>query len=732
MPRAKLARAAAAARAANAAANAQVAADQKDAALFVNRELSWLEFNVRVLDEALDPSVPLAERMKFLSICSGNLDEFFMVRVAGLKQQTAGDITERTADGLSPAETLKVISQRAHEHVARQQHCFVNALLPALEKHGVRLVSGNNLSPDQRAQVATIFRQDLFPALTPLAVDPGHPFPHLRNRSLNLAVVLSGLQGSFSVVQVPRSTSRLIELPPHDGVRTFVLTEDVIALHAGEIFAGLEIMGCIPFRITRNSDLTIDEEEAEDLLETIEQELRRRERGNAVRLEMGMGAPDDVRRNLMETLGLTHDDLYEIEGPLDLTFTAQLGSASPNPELRDEPFTPRVLPLFRNAADPFTLLAERDVLVHHPYDSFDSVVEFVTAAANDPHVLAIKMTLYRTSLDSPIPRALSRAAENGKDVTAVVELKARFDEQANIRWAKEMEDSGVHVVYGLLGLKTHCKACLVVRKEPQGIRRYVHMATGNYNPHTARLYTDLGIFTSRPSIGEDATSLFNLLTGNIIPTGWKEIVVAPTDLRNRVLSMIERETQLASTGGVGRIIGKFNALTDPQIIRALYRASRAGVDIDLICRGICCLRPGVEGHSERIRVSSVIDRFLEHSRVFYFGAGQPAGKGELYLASADWMNRNLDRRVEIMFPVVDEPSRARLYNDILLTYLKDNVKSRRMRPDGSYLRVRPTDGQEKVRSQETFLRMARELADGATTNRWPTNPSMSVPPRTLI
>ncbi|MEW5855246.1 MAG: polyphosphate kinase 1, partial [Myxococcota bacterium] len=564
------------------------------------------------------------------------------------------------------------------------------------------------------------------------AIDPGHPFPHLRNRALNLAVILGGQPSSFSVVQVPRSINRLIELPASVDGKNFVLLEDVIALHAAELFSGLEVTGCIPFRITRNFDLSIDEEEAEDLLETIEQELRRRERGNAVRLEIAAGAPEDVRRVLVETLGLTNDDVYEVQGPLDPAFATQLASAATAAALRYEPFTPRVLPLFRSVADPFALLAERDVLLHHPYDSFDSVVEFVNAAAVDPNVLAIKMTLYRTSLDSPIPRALARAAEQGKDVTAVVELKARFDEQANIRWARELEESGVHVVYGLIGLKTHCKACLVVRKEPGGIRRYVHLSTGNYNPQTARGYTDVGLFTSRPAVGEDASALFNLLTGNIVPQTWKELVVAPVDMRSKVIALIEREAAQSSKEKPGRIIAKLNSLTDPMVIRALYKASRAGVEIDLICRGICCLRPGVEGYSENIRVISVVDRFLEHSRIFYFGNGQPPGRGDMFLSSADWMNRNFDRRVEIMFPVADEHSRTRLYQDILLNILKDNTKARRMRPDGVYERKAVDPVVERVRSQELFARMAKEQAEGAQPRSWPAPapaPGVSITPR---
>lgn len=728
MARAKLSRAAVVAKEAAAQAHAQNVADLTDTALFVNRELAWLEFNERVLEEAVDPQVPLAERLKFLSIGASNLDEFFMVRVAGLKQQQAGDIRERTADGLSPAQQLGTISARAHSHAQRMAWAFAE-IHPQLQAHGVRLLGLRELDNDQRTHLHHVFRRDMFPALTPLAIDPGHPFPHLRNKSLNLAVSMTGGTSAFCVVQVPRSIPRLIELPPQAGTRNFVLLEDVIALHADILFAGMECTGCIPFRVTRNFDLSIDDEEAEDLLETIEQELRRRERGNAVRLEVAAGVNEEVKRALTDVMGLSPDEVYELPGPLDLTFANQLGAALQGPTVRDEPFTARVAQPFRQATDPFSLIAERDIMLHHPYDSFDSVVEFVNAAVADPSVLAIKMTLYRTSLDSPIPRALARAAEQGKDVTAVVELKARFDEMANIRWARELEESGVHVVYGLIGLKTHCKVCLVVRREPQGIRRYVHLSTGNYNPQTARVYTDIGVFSARPALGEDASALFNLLTGNIVPTSWHELHVAPMDLRSRILQMIEREAALSTPEKPGRIIAKLNALTDAQVIRALYKASRAGVQIDLICRGVCCLRPGVEGSSDNIRVTSVVDRFLEHARIFYFGNGQPAGKGELYLGSADWMTRNLDRRVEIVFPVVDEAIRQRVYQDVLVLQLRDNVKSRRMRPDGTYERWR-TDG-ERVRSQEVFLRMAREAAEDRT-RTWSgtTLPAVvSTPPR---
>jgi len=710
------------------------APDQANARLFLNRELSWLEFNNRVLDEARDPSVPLVERLKFLTIVASNLDEFFMVRVAGLKQQLSGNVAETPPDGLTAAEQLAAISARSHAMVAEQYRIWREEVSPALATlAGVRLQRPANLTLEDRALILSTFSREVWPVLTPLAVDPGHPFPNLRNRSLNLAVSLHKDKGKLSprqniiaVVQVPSVLPRLFELPapaasavtatatatatatdqvtPLVTMRfSFILLEDIIAMHVGDLFPGFRVIRCDPFRVTRNFDLSIDEDEADDLLKTIQKELRRRERGSAVRLEIAHETPAEVVGFLRTALRLEQDDIYLVDGPLHL---ADLGSIAARDDLRewkDEPFSPQIVPPLQEYDDIFQVIAQKDVLLQHPYESFEDVVEFISEAAADPNVLAIKQTLYRTSADSPIVRALIRAAENGKQVTAVVELKARFDEAPNIQWARTLEDAGVHVVYGLIGLKTHTKVALVVRREGGHIKRYVHMSTGNYNPSTARVYGDVSYFTARDAFADDAGALFNLLTGYSWPPSWKRFDVAPLGLQEKVLALIERETSLGSRG---RIIAKMNSLVDASVIKALYRASQAGVSIDLIVRGICCLRPGVPGTSENIRVLSIVDRFLEHARIFYFDAG---GKKEVYLSSADWMPRNFLRRVEVMFPIDDTTLRDRVIDEILAISLGDNVKARRLLPDGSYERIR-LDGKPALRSQVRFMELAREKA----------------------
>jgi len=692
------------------------AADPANAKLFINRELSWLEFNSRVLDEARDASVPLLERLKFLSIVASNLDEFFMIRVAGLKQQLSGNVAETAADGLTPAEQLAAISARTHAMVAEQYRVWRDEVNPGLERAGVRVARGSQLSPEQKAQLSTYFSREVWPVLTPLAVDPGHPFPMLANRSLNLAVMLhrekekvTKRETVLAVVQVPSVLKRVSEIAPAgpEGARfSFVLLEDLIAMHVGDLFPGFRVVGCSAFRVTRNSDLSIDEDEADDLLKTIQKELRRRERGNAVRLEIAHDTPADIVAFLRSVLRLEEDDVYRLDGPLhlaDLGPIAQIAGVEFR-ELRDEPFSPQIVPPLQEYDDIFRVIAQRDILLQHPYESFEDVVEFIEEAARDPKVLAIKQTLYRTSADSPIVRALIRAAENGKQVTAVVELKARFDEAPNIQWARALEDAGVHVVYGLIGLKTHCKVSLVVRREADQIKRYVHLSTGNYNPATARVYGDLSYFSARDAYADDAGALFNLLTGYSSPPSWKRFNVAPLGLQERIVSLIDRETAL---GPKGRIVAKMNSLVDATVIKALYRASQAGVQVDLIVRGICCLRPGVPGTSENIRVISVVDRFLEHARIFYFDNG---GKREVYLSSADWMPRNFQRRVEVMFPVDDEELRDRVVDEILGTTLADNVKARRLLADGTYVRVRPEGEAAPVRSQYRFMELAREKA----------------------
>jgi len=684
-----------------------------DSRWFINRELSWLSFNDRVLEEACDATVPALERLKFLAIASSNLDEFFMIRVAGLKSQISGHVEESGPDALSPGEQLQAVSVRAHEMVARQYRALLADVLPNLERAGFRLLAPHQLSPSTEAFVDEYFWREVFPVLTPIALDPGHPFPHLRNKTLNLAVrfgpAAPGARLRNGVVPVPSVLPRLVEIPDHG--RSFLLLEDVIARHAAQLFPGMPIDGCWAFRVTRNWDLSIDEEEAEDLLVTIEREVRRRDRGSAVRLEIAAGAEQQMVDYLVRALKLGAPDVYRPDGPLNIPDLLPLLGRIEQKELHDEPFTPVVPPQLGDAErDLFRLIRERDVLLHHPYESFDPVVGFIEAAADDPAVLAIKMTLYRTGKDSPVVRALQRAAENGKQVTALVELKARMDEEANILWARALEQAGVHVVYGLIGYKTHSKVALVVRREAGGLRRYVHLGTGNYNPVTARIYEDLSIFTAREDFGADATSLFNLLTGYSKPSTWKKFRVAPLGLKSAVLDLIDREAQIAKETGRGRIVAKMNSLQEPDVVKALYRASQAGVQIDLMVRGICVLRPGIPGVSDRIKVTSVVDRFLEHSRIWSFDAG---GKREIYLSSADWMQRNFVRRVEIAFPVEDAAVKERIIDEVLATSLGDNVKARILRADGQYERVQPgTYGTSAapLRSQERFMALARRVA----------------------
>jgi polyphosphate kinase len=688
-----------------------VPVDLPDARLFLNRELQWLAFNDRVLEEARDPSLPLFERLKFLGIVASNLDEFFMVRVAGLKQQVAGDVAETAADGMLPAEQLAAISDRCHAMVAGLYRVWNEEISPGLAAHGIHVLWRTDWNAEQHAAAREHFTRSVFPALTPLAVDPGHPFPHLRNKSLNLAVILAASSARrrdveaypLAVVQVPGVMPRLVPLPAPPGQQCFGMLGDLIAAFVDDLFPGFHAREITPFRVTRNWDLNVDEDESEDLLSTIQQELRRRERGAAVRLEVNAAASVELERELVGALKVGAADVYRVAGPLQLQDFVALSEGDPRLELRVDPLVPVVPAPLRDAEMVLPVVAAQDVLLHHPYESFDPVVRFVEEAAEDPSVLAIKQTLYRTSGDSPIVRALARAAENGKQVAVLVEIKARFDEANNIAWARRLEENGVHVVYGLIGLKTHCKVALVVRREATGIRRYVHLGTGNYNPTTARQYTDLSLFTARPEIADDVTALFNMLTGYCEPPVWKRLAVAPLDLQERVLALIEREAARARAGGPGRIVAKMNSLVDPGVIRALYAASQAGVEIDLLVRGICCLRPGMPGVSERIRVTSVVDRFLEHSRVFAFGAGDAT---EVWISSADWMPRNFVRRVEIMFPVEDPALRARVLDEVLGMGLRDNVKARRLGVDGAYTRVEQ-DGQPAVRSQAQLLDLAR-------------------------
>jgi len=674
---------------------------------FINRELSTLAFLERVLEEASDPDLPLLERLRFLAVLSVSFDEFFMIRVAGLKQQLSGHVEETGPDAMTPAQEFQAVSSRCHALIERQDRLFQEEVLVGLEKAGLRLFRGKDIPAESRPAIADFFQHQVLPVLTPLALDPAHPFPHLRNKSLNLAIRFAARPGArvrYGVVPVPGLLPRLVQMP--GGA---VLLEDVIALHLAPLFPEVPIEGCWPFRVTRNWDLTIDEDEAEDLLVTIEREVRRRDRGSAVRLQINAAADEPTARFLARSLKLGEADVYHQARPLAIS--EMLTALMARPELKHlqhETFTPTVpAPLAGAGTDLFDAIRATDVLLHHPYESFEPVVSFVEAAADDPDVLAVKMTLYRAGQGSPIVRALQRAAENGKQVTALVELKARMDEEANILWARELEQAGVHVVYGLIGFKTHCKLALVVRAEAGSIRRYVHLGTGNYNTGTARGYTDLSLFTAQEDFAADATSLFNLLTGYSRPPRWRKLLVSPLGLKQSLLQLIDDETR---AGNEGRIMAKMNALADPDVINALYRASQAGVQIDLLLRGICCLRPGLPGVSEKIRVTSVVDRFLEHARIWHFHA---RGAKKIFLASGDWMPRNFVRRVDLAFPVESPAVKERILTEILGTMAGDNVKARALRSDGTYERVRPGThgtGTTALRSQEHFIALARRAA----------------------
>jgi polyphosphate kinase len=680
---------------------------------YINRELSWLEFNLRVLEEALDQRHPLLERVKFLSIFSTNLDEFFMIRVAGIKQQVAAGVAIRAPDGMTPAEQLSAIRRVVHAQKEAVRRCWLDDIQPKLHDRGIHLLDYADLNAEQRAFCKAYFEREVFPVLTPLAFDPSHPFPHISNLSINLAVAINDPEEGelFARVKVPAVLPRLIPLVGGrcDGPdqiaperrHCFIWLDQVIAEHVDALFPGMEVVETYAFRITRNADMEIQEEEAADLLRTIEQGVRARRFGAVVRLTVEHDMPQRIRELLLANLKLTSDDLYEVRGPLGLADLMMLTKLD-RPDLKDQPFfphAPAVLRHARNSAEIFAAIRAQDILLHHPFDSFQPLVELIEAAAEDPEVLAIKQTLYRVGLNSPIVKALMHAREQDKQVTVLVELKARFDEENNITWARALERAGVHVVYGLVGLKTHAKIALVVRRESDGLRRYVHLGTGNYNATTARIYTDLGLLTARPEIGADASDLFNFLTGYSRQRRYRTLLVAPVNLRDRLSALIEREIEHAEQGRGGRLIFKLNAVVDPAMIDLLYRASQAGVQIDLIARGICCLRPGVEGMSENITVRSVVGRFLEHSRIYYFANG---GQGEVYLGSADLMQRNLDRRVETLFPIEDPALIAHIRDEVLAVYLRDNVRARILLPDGCYVRAQPEDGAAPIDSQAFF------------------------------
>jgi polyphosphate kinase len=680
-------------------------------ARFINRELSWLEFNQRVLDEALDPEIPLLERVKFFCIVSSNLDEFFEVRVAGLKQQIESDVVERSLDGLTASEAFRAINRRVRDMVNDLYACWREQLMPELAKNRIRILEISELSPADKEWIEQYYRAEVRPVLTPLAIDPAHPFPQLLNKSLNLIVRLEMPRGQellkhLAVVQIPRILPRLVRLPSSDQERLdFVYLGRLIGHLLGDLFPGTTILGYWSFRVTRNSELYIDEEETANLLKAVENELHNRRKGDAVRLEVDYDCPAFVREALLKTLRLTEDDLYLIDGPLNPTRLMALYQGDHSPELRDLPFVAPVAALLRERPDLFAAIRERDILLHHPYENFSSVVDFLEQAATDPDVLAIKQTLYRTGGDPRIVGALESAVRNGKQVTAVVELRARFDEANNIQWARHLEESGVHVVYGLVGYKIHAKSCLVVRREGHQIRRYVHLATGNYNPTTAKLYTDIGLLTCRPDFGEDATTFFNLLTGICQFQPMRKLIVAPFQLHERLLKLIAREAENARRGLPARILAKINSLADRQVIEGLYDASQAGVEIDLLVRGLCCLRPGVKGLSENIKVRSIVDRFLEHSRLYYFeNACQP----QVFVASADWLPRNFFRRIELAFPIEDGMLRDRIIHEILGISFKDNTKARFLQADGHYRRARLGPRVAPHRSQFEFIERAAE------------------------
>ena len=701
---------------------------------FINRELSWLEFNLRVLEEAENEENPLLERMKFLAIFSSNLDEFFMVRVAGIREQAFGDGAPQdfAADGLTASEQLRAIAHRTQELVARQYRCLREIIGPAMQEAGFKLLRDTELTEEQREYVDRFFHERALPILTPMACDPAHPSPRYHNRGLYLGTMLEHEKGLgpkqlFAVVQVPQVLPRVILLPGENpDTVCFVLLEELVAARLPELFGGFSVKSWTTFRITRDCDQELLEQESDDMLRLIEERLKERQRGQAVRLEIAAKADEsiaqriiddeDLRSNSQEPGVTTYNEVYRIDGPLDLTGLWELYKLSGFEKFHDKPHTPRRPSAFRQQRDIFSTVAREDVLVHHPYESFDPVVDFVTSAARDPRVLAIKQTLYRTSGDSPIIRALMDAAEAGKHVTALVELKARFDEANNVSWARQLERAGVHVVFGFLDLKTHCKVSLVIRNEREGLKRYVHLGTGNYNPATATSYTDLGLFTADIEIAEDASALFNLLTGYSQGHSWKKLIVAPNDLHSRTLELIASQKALACAGKPSKIFAKVNSLADHQIIESLYEASQAGVPIEILSRGICCLRPGVIGLSENIQVRSIVDRFLEHSRIFVFGDGADA---EVYLGSADWMPRNFFRRVEVMFPVLAGPLKDRVLTSIVPTYMADNTRARKLRPDGAYVHDVRARNQSKIRSQIAFMEEA--TAANETITKLPNN-----------
>ena len=683
--------------------------------MFINRELSWLEFDTRVLGEAENEDNPLFERLKFLSITASNLDEFFMVRVASLKDMVNAGYTKKDIAGMTAREQLEALDERTHAFVKRQYAIYNNELVPALDNQGFHIIASHEDLTDEQAEfVDKYFHEEVYPVLTPMAVDSSRPFPLIRNKTLNIAALLKKKNGDdeeteFATVQVPSVLPRFVRLPGGDG-DIVILLEEIIERNIDKLFLNYDILCAYPYRIMRNADFSIDEEDAEDLLKEIEKQLKKRQWGQTIRLEVQGNIDKQLLKKLKSELDITDSDIYRIDGPLDLTFLMKMYGSFGYEHLKTPKYTPAPVPELMDGRNIFEAIREGDILLHHPYQTFDPVVDFVRQAAKDPAVLAIKQTLYRVSGNSPIVAALAAAAENGKQVSVLVELKARFDEENNIIWAKKLEQAGCHVIYGLVGLKTHSKITLAVRREEDGIRRYVHLGTGNYNDSTAKLYCDMGLFTCSPAIGEDATAVFNMLSGYSEPVGWNKLSLAPLWLRERFHYLVEREIERAKDGQNAHIIAKMNSVCDKDIIELMYKASKAGVKIELIVRGICCLIPQLDGVSENITVRSIVGTFLEHSRIFYFENG---GNPEIYMASADWMSRNLDRRVEIMFPVED----ARLKKEvkhILDVQLADNVKAQLMQPDGSYRKIKNAPDMPQVEAQQIFCEEAQEKAKAVT------------------
>ena len=683
---------------------------------YENRELSWLKFDARVLNEAKDKSIPLLERLKFVSITSSNLDEFFMVRVASLKDMVHADYRKRDIAGMTASEQLDRINTATRKLVESQYNTYNRSLVPLMAANGIHIIEKyEELTAEQAAYVDRYFEEDVYPVLTPMAVDASRPFPLIRNKTLNIAALLSSKKDEkhkdaveFATVQVPGVLPRLVPIPADTSEnfgevegRTFILLEQIIEKNIDKLFLNYHVLCAHPYRVMRNADLPIDEDEAADLLKEIQKQLKKRQWGEVIRLEVEASVDKKLLRFLKDELKVAEEDIFQISGPIDLTFLMKMYGLSGCDSLRYEPYKPQRVPEIEPGEDIFEAIRVGDILLHHPYETFDPVVDFIRQAASDPDVLAIKQTLYRVSGNSPIIASLAQAAENGKQVSVLVELKARFDEENNIVWAKKLEQAGCHVIYGLVGLKTHSKIALVVRREEDGIRRYVHLGTGNYNDSTAKLYTDCGIFTCNEAIGEDATAVFNMLSGYSEPLSWNELVLAPIWLRTRFMRLIARETKHAREGKPAKIVAKMNSLCDEGIIAALYEASAAGVEIELIVRGICCLKVGIPGLSENIHVRSIVGNFLEHSRIFFF---LNDGEEELYMGSADWMPRNLDRRVEILFPVLDDTLKEKVKH-ILDVELADNTKAHVLKPDGEYEKI-DRRGKVLVNSQKQFCEEA--------------------------